>query len=532
MASIDTKKKIVSQANNITTPNATSITTPKINQYSSPSSVAKTSGAPGALTGVKANSTLAPTATATSMYSPTSRPPANPVDIMKPSIDAGRQRDETYLTEWQKQTQDKLNAEYDDQVRQLNDSKRNAESQFNQGKTELGDTLYNQSEATNIDATRRGISYSPQALGLQGVHNINYNKNLTKLMEQKNSLLADIDSKINSLGVSHSGDLADLSLEMLKQRNDGSKDYDKQLSDIMMHKYDQDYNKYLTDDEREYERYLTDDERAYNQSVNKSGYSGGGGYGGGGGYSSNFSPYARKPWEDWSSNWEDWSNSTGSPGGSGVDYTNPSVLNAGMQSYKNASTDAYNAISRSDTTPTLNNYFDMSSLYGDSMSLYDDAFKNAPKEYRDEIAKTKQIADNHLFNRARANSTNTPYKSGNTYITPALPWNKKTIAENKAKGNVISKVRKGNDYGAKIDSKAFDIDKKIKSSAKKSVPKKVVTKPKKAPVKTKYEKKVEDNAKKQVKKTVTNVKKAITKLFTKPKAKPTPKAKAKSNNRR
>jgi hypothetical protein len=66
-----------------------------------------------------------------------------------------------------------------------------------------------------------------------------------------------------------------------------------------------------------------------------------------------------------------------------------------------------------------------------------------------------------MFNQAKAFSTNTPFKQGDTYITPTLPWRAKTIETNKAKAEVMDRARRGNEFGAKTASNAYDIHKKV-----------------------------------------------------------------------
>ncbi|HSQ90161.1 hypothetical protein [Romboutsia sp.] len=431
MATLDTKKKIVTQANNALAPqvtpttnpnptsintgikttstNTSSITTPKINQYSAPSTASPTTTTTNKTTAPKSNIVL-PTI-----------PKGSIAEKYKPTIDEIQKQRVEQLTKEYEAMLKQIEGGYDNTKKEYELDKTGVNNNFNTSKEDLGDALYNQHEQLNVSGANRGINYSPQALGLEQVNNIGYNKNLTKLMEQKNQLLSEIDMKIANLGTERLNTLSKLQTELQGNLSGVDQDYMDRMMELIMMGND-----------------------SGGSSSGSSGSGSGSGYGG-------WSNYYTPNWVDYSKGYNTVSDASA--------YDN-SVLNAGIDEYKQASTDAYNNISRTDTTPTLNNYFDMSSLYKDTMDLYDGAFDGAPKEYIDEVNKTKQIADNHLFNRARANSTNTPYKAGDTYITPALPWNDKTIDKNKAYGEVISQARKENglgDFRAKIASNAFDI---------------------------------------------------------------------------
>ena len=208
-----------------------------------------------------------------------------------------------------------------------------------------------------------------------------------------------------------------------------------------------------------------------------------------------------------------------------------------MEQFKYASTDAFNTI-KDNSRIDMNTLLGANADYDRVMEEYAQALGLTPEEYQNEGKKVTQTAKNKMFDWAKAVSTNTTYKNNKgVAITPKTPYNAKTIKDNKANSITLGRIVKGNDFGAKVASRSYDIDKQIKSTKKTTTKPKTTVVKKKAPIKPKYESQVEDKVKKQVKKTVSNVKKGIVKLFgnkAKPKAKskPKPKVKPKANNRR
>lgn len=508
MSNIDMKKKIVQQANNTSTPqqtqsvnpvktNQSTITTPAINN-SQINNTPKPVGSPGSLTGSNTNinpnartMTNNPVAQNNSLNMTRSssnelKKPGNVIDQIKPIFDEQNKLDKDYLDKWQQTQNDRLDSEYKDALAQLESSKNGVEQNFNKGKEEIADTLYKQQEQLNVDGTMRGISNSPQILGLQGVHNINYRKNLTSLIENKNNLLNEIDLKINSLKTDYTNNKNDIALGLLDKKTSLSGKYNQQLIELMLKQYDQDYNRWQTEEDRKYQESQKDDDRKWEQSQIKeerewqkewykyqlemekqyaksgrssysSNYSPSYSYGGRKNYSSGWTPY----------NWSDWSG-----GGSNVDTSDVMVANAGMDEALKGSSDVFNALNNRSSLTTLNNYDEKEAIYNAITDEYANGLKSLPSEYQKNYEDTRRIARKKMLDRAYGNSTNTPYLKydkrlgKDVLVRPSIPWNDKTIDKNKQKGNVMKAHQKYGKTGERIANNANTVHNNIIKKAK------------------------------------------------------------------
>lgn len=358
---------------------------------------------------------------------------------------------------------EKLLQEYENAKKEYEFGKNEVNKGYDESKEKLGDELYNQHQQLNVNASNRGISYSPQALGLEQVNNINYNKNVTKIMQQKNDLLSEIDMKIANLAGTKASTLKELQTSHLGNVNSIQQQYMNQLMELMMKDEDRDWSKEQTKQDQEWQKEYAKFQQELNKQMaqfeadlaKKNGRSGGyvGGYGRGG-----YSPsggYSR----DYGSGWNS------GDYGTGYDSSNELVGRAGLSQFKQTSTDAFNNMMNGRML-TVDNYDDAVSEYD---SLMDEYAKYLPQDekYQNEVNSVRKVAKNKMLDKAYATSTNTPYvNSKGVATTGAIPWSNDKIEKSKFKGEVMkSMVQRNNEHRAKTYSNAYDIHKKILSSS-------------------------------------------------------------------
>lgn len=387
------------------------------------------------------------------------------------------------LDEMKNQNIEQAKKEYDSAYEQLRNEYENSKKEFEFGKNEvnkgfttskenLDDNLYNQHQQLNINATNRGISYSPQALGLEQVNNVNYNKNVTKIMEQKNDLLSEIDMKIANLSGTMASSLGNLQTSHLGNLNSVNQQYMNQLMELMMKDDDRDWSKEQTTSDRNWQQTQTEQDKAwqkewaqyqqelnkqmseFDHNLNKKSKGGSGGYSGGG-YRGSYSPsggYNKNYSSGYSKSYgSDWSN-----GGKGSSYKgydgSEEMAMAGLGELKNASNDIYNSFVKEGGI-NFENIDDLSVQYDDAMSDYMNSLKGMPQEYIDEANATARTTKQKLLDRAYSNSTNTPFKEydeGSGVMvtkTPSTPLRKEAILRNQLSGDVRKELAKGNALG-------------------------------------------------------------------------------------
>lgn len=342
-------------------------------------------------------------------------------------------------------SKNELQTNYDNTKKEYEFAKNEANKNFNTSKEELADTLYKQQEATNIDGANRGIQYSPQMLGLKNVNSINHNKNLTKLINEKNTLLSEIDMKIanltNSLNTSlgnlqnsYNADLSELENTHLGSLSSGNQQYLSSLLDLM----------------------LSDSGNASSGSS----YSGKSyGYNSYKGYNSNYKPYTYKSYSG-----------SKTRSANGYDNSNDYVNGAGLLELKKVSSDVFNDIVKGGAI-NLNNVDDVTAQYDEVMSEYLDSLEGMPQEYIDEAMATMKVTRQQLLNKAYSNSTNTPYIDSNLVAhLPQTPLRRSAILNNRIEGDIRKAVAEENASGnfkAKTLNNANNVHQKIVQEARK-----------------------------------------------------------------
>lgn len=342
-------------------------------------------------------------------------------------------------------SKNELQTNYDNTKKEYEFAKNEANKNFNTSKEELADTLYKQQEATNIDGANRGIQYSPQMLGLKNVNSINHNKNLTKLINEKNTLLSEIDMKIanltNSLNTSlgnlqnsYNADLSELENTHLGNLSSGNQQYLSSLLDLM----------------------LSDSGNASGGSS----YSGKSyGYNSYKGYKSNYKPYTYNSYSG-----------SKSRSANVYDNSNDYVNGAGLLELKKVSSDVFNDIVKGGAI-NLNNVDDVTAQYDEVMSEYLDSLEGMPQEYIDEAMATMKVTRQQLLNKAYSNSTNTPYIDSNLVAhLPQTPLRRSAILNNRIEGDIRKAVAEENASGnfkAKTLNNANNVHQKIVQEARK-----------------------------------------------------------------
>lgn len=140
---------------------------------------------------------------------------------------------------------DYLNKQYDQAVQQLNQQRENQLKQhgvnveevnknYKDAMDQLSGSLYQQQELSNVEAQRRGISNSPQAIGLKNANNQTYQKNLVKITDQKLKLLSDLNMKLSELEQGYGNNMANLNLDVLGKQNELITNRNSGLWDIGM----------------------------------------------------------------------------------------------------------------------------------------------------------------------------------------------------------------------------------------------------------------------------------------------------------
>lgn len=158
-------------------------------------------------------------------------------DQYKPLLDQQYNTDKDFINQSYEQNLSKLENDYKYALQQAGANKGELEKAYNESKEELANTLYAQQEQANIESTRRGISYSPQTIGLKNANNATYNKNLTKLVEQKNKGLSDLNMKILQLEQDYAYNKKDLYLDTQNKFNNLTNDRNQNIFDSLLQEH-------------------------------------------------------------------------------------------------------------------------------------------------------------------------------------------------------------------------------------------------------------------------------------------------------
>lgn len=355
-----------------------------------------------------------------------------------------------------------------------NQSVSDAESTYKDTDEELKLNRYQQQEDLAVDATRRGIQYSPQQLALENVANINLNKNLADASKKRNELLNNLQIQINQsmenimMGLqgatnTYNQSIADIMSDYQKQMMDWAYN-DQQTADERawqekQTKADQDFQKMMAELQNKWQA----EQNALDRKTYGSSKSGGGGwrsYGGSGwkNYSSNW-----KPWVNYGryggarSNWKNYSGAFNND----VDLDSAEGQEATLSTIKQASTDLFNAMnygSPHELNPKAQLYKEQME---DAKKVVSGAkgSKSSKQKVLDELDKTYEVALNHLFNESYGRASGRPYKVGDTLKQSKTPYSKEYM--NKVNSNrQQDKIAYINQFGLR------DKDGKLKSSSR------------------------------------------------------------------
>ncbi len=355
-----------------------------------------------------------------------------------------------------------------------NQSVSDAESTYKDTDEELKLNRYQQQEDLAVDATRRGIQYSPQQLALENVANINLNKNLADASKKRNELLNNLQIQINQsmenimMGLqgatnTYNQSIADIMSDYQKQMMDWAYN-DQQTADERawqekQTKADQDFQKMMAELQNKWQA----EQNALDRKTYGSSKSGGGGwrsYGGSGwkNYSSNW-----KPWVNYGryggarSNWKNYSGAFNND----VDLDSAEGQEATLSTIKQASTDLFNAMnygSPQELNPKAQLYKEQME---DAKKMVSGAkgSKSSKQKVLDELDKTYEVALNHLFNESYGRASGRPYKVGDTLKQSKTPYSKEYM--NKVNSNrQQDKIAYINQFGLR------DKNGKLKSSSR------------------------------------------------------------------
>lgn len=351
-----------------------------------------------------------------------------------------------------------------------NQSVADAESTYQDTDEELKLNRYQQQEDLAVDATRRGIQYSPQQLALENVANINLNKNLADASKKRNELLNNLQIQINQsmenimMGLqgatnTYNQSIADIMSDYQKQMMDWAYN-DQQTADERawqekQTKADQDFQKMMAEMQNKWQA----EQNALDRKTYGSSKSGGSGWKS---YGSSWTPYSSN-WKPWTSNYSarsNWKNYSGSFNND-VDLDSAEGQEAMLSTAKQASTDLFNAMNYG-SPQELNA---KTQLYKEQMdevkNIVNSASgsKSVKQKVLDELDKTYEVAINHLFNEAYGRASGRAYKVGDTLKQSKTPYSKEYM--NKVNSNrQQDKIAYINQYGLR------DKNGKLKSSSR------------------------------------------------------------------
>ena len=310
----------------------------------------------------------------------------------------------------------------------------------------LNQNRYTQMQDLNVSGVNRGIQYSPQQLGLENVVNINHNKSLAEASQQRNELLTELNKK-----------LADMKTQLALGSENSVNEYNKAMSNLMAQYQKQmmewEWDKQMTAEERAWQEQQVLKDREWQEKMDKinkewqtsendkdRAQSRSGSNYGGGGYSSTWS--GSKGWQNYgrgsSNDWVDYGGYkpggySGFSGGfnSGISFADPNQNAQFFSEVKNDSTDVFNAV----VGNNLKEAQIRADIYKENIDpLIDYATANgADKATINKLIDTRDIALNHMFNKAMAGDTNGLYKvKGNEAIKFNKPLRTSFIARNLA----------------------------------------------------------------------------------------------------
>lgn len=354
------------------TPQVTPQTTPQTVTQTTPQVIPQTVGE--TYTDAEQNNLLRTTGTTTN----TAKPPAtNSNDVYKDYYQQQQEYwDKIMQAEQEKLNQkleyDKLQAElqYNNSLKGYEQSKLDVQAQYEKDKAASEQQQYDNYQAINAGATERGISHSPQALGLEVVMQNNTMKKISEHATNRDNSIKDINQKIaqlkeqqaliqQGLQLGSYSAIADLNInrynqqsktisELFSMYNDKKREEENRLYQQQQEearrkweveqaelewKRKQEQDKADREWQKEYFDYQQD---RYDKSRSTSS---GGGYSGGysrGGYSRSYTPYSKSY----------------SGGGKSTSSGNDDALTQAtiMNEYKRMSTDQYNKIKNSNMT--------------------------------------------------------------------------------------------------------------------------------------------------------------------------------------
>ena len=356
-----------------------------------------------------------------------------------------------------------------------NQSVSDAESTYKDTDEELKLNRYQQQEDLAVDATRRGIQYSPQQLALENVANINLNKNLADASKKRNELLNNLQIQINQsmenimMGLqgstnTYNQSIADIMSDYQKQMMDWAYN-DQQTADERawqekQTKADQDFQKKMAELQNKWQA----EQNALDRKTYGSSKSGGGGW----------RSYGGSGWKNYSSNWKPWVN-YGSYGGArsnwknysgafnnDVDLDSAEGQEATLSTIKQASTNLFNAMnygSPHELNPKAQLYKEEMEDAKKKVVSGAKGSKSAKQKVLDELDKTYEVALNHLFNESYGRASGRPYKVGDTLKQSKTPYSKEYM--NKVNSNrQQDKIAYINQFGLR------DKNGKLKSSSR------------------------------------------------------------------
>lgn len=315
-------------------------------------------------------------------------------------------------------------------------SLKDADKTYQQTNDTLNEARYKQQKELAISGESRGIQYSPQQLGLEQVANINHNKNLAEASNKRNELL-------NNLSIQLGQAMANINLGLQNATNEYNKALGNLTSDYQKQMMDWEWDDKKTAEERKWQEEQAQKDRDFQQMMqelsqkwqaeqnaldraqNKRSGGGYGGYSYSGGRR-NYSGWHKGRSRGAYSNWRNY-------GGyeNDLDLSTKEGLEAFVGTGKEYLTDYYNGVK-------AGGFYDLNDRGAVYKSAYDEVMK-ATKGLKNNEKAIKQFEDaydvglKHLYNRAKATSTNTPLKVGDTLIKPLTPLREEAIIRNKAR---------------------------------------------------------------------------------------------------
>ena len=344
------------------------------------------------------------------------------------------QQKEQMRKDWELKQQE-LEMQKNQAQQSYDQSLKDADKTYQETNDTLNEARYKQQKELAISGESRGIQYSPQQLGLEQVANINHNKNLAEASNKRNELL-------NNLSIQLGQAMANINLGLQNATNEYNKALGTLTSDYQKQMMDWEWDEQKTAEERKWQEEQAQKDRDFQKmmqelsqqwqaeqnALDRAQGKSGGGYGGYsyGGRGRSYSAWGRGRSR---SSYDNWTNYGG--------YSNDLDLstNEGLEAYvgtgKEYLTDYYNAVKSG-------GFYDLNDRGRAYKSAYDELM-NTTKGLKNNEKAIEQFNDaydvglKHLYNRAKATSTNTPLKVGDTLIKPLTPLREEAIIRNKAR---------------------------------------------------------------------------------------------------